>query len=639
MAMPQGPDTANRVDTAWERWSEASMEWTPYLLLVVSTVFASLGSDAAPGGRPVTIALAAAAATWVYILFTRSPKPYRDHRARMAVYFVGFLVIASALMIRNPFYFVFAITGFFHASLLRPWPLTVLGVAATSILINTLITGFPWPTIDQWFLFGAIIVIQTVAIGLGTVLGERLSELSEERRAAVTRLEAALQENAGLQRQLVAQAREAGVLEERGRMAREIHDTIAHGLTGIVTQLEAAEGAETRPEDRRRHTDNALRLARDSLVEARRSVEASRPEALDGVSLPDALDEMARRWSELNDVEVEVRITGDPIAMHPEIEAALLRTAQEALANVAKHAHASRAGVTLSYMGDVVSLDVRDDGVGFAVDVEPAERAAGFGLTAMRQRVTRVAGTLAIESEPGGGTAISARVPAIAAGRRGERPSRGRLVSPIRLLIVDDHPVVRDGLRGMFAGDAGFQVVGEAADGDEAVAAARTLQPDVILMDLRMPRADGTTAIRRLAEQGIGSRVLVLTTYDTDSDVVPAIEAGATGYLLKDSPREELFRAVRAAHEGESVLAPSVASRLMQQLRTPTQDALSERELEVLGLIAQGETNRGAASRLFISEATVKTHLLHIYAKLDVNDRAAAVATAYERGLLTPRAR
>jgi DNA-binding NarL/FixJ family response regulator len=146
----------------------------------------------------------------------------------------------------------------------------------------------------------------------------------------------------------------------------------------------------------------------------------------------------------------------------------------------------------------------------------------------------------------------------------------------------------------------------------------------------------GAAAIRKLAEQGAGARVLVLTTYDSDRDVVPALEAGATGYLLKDAPREQLVRAIRAAARDEAVLAPSVATRLVSQLRAPAQDALSDRELEVLTLIAQGETNRGAAARLFISEATVKTHLLHIYAKLDVNDRAAAVAAGYERGLLVP---
>ncbi|MEV8506075.1 response regulator transcription factor [Actinoplanes sp. NPDC051475] len=204
----------------------------------------------------------------------------------------------------------------------------------------------------------------------------------------------------------------------------------------------------------------------------------------------------------------------------------------------------------------------------------------------------------------------------------------------IGLLIVDDHPVVRDGLRGMFAGDDRFEVRGEAADGREALAVARAVGPDVVLMDLRMPGMDGVTAIRELREQGCAARVLVLTTYDTDSDVLPAIKAGATGYLLKDTPREELYRAVVAAHRGESVLSPTVAGRLIGSLRSPAQEPLSPRELEVLGLIARGCTNREAAARLFIGEATVKTHLLHAYAKLGVRDRAAAVAAAFERGLL-----
>jgi DNA-binding NarL/FixJ family response regulator len=204
----------------------------------------------------------------------------------------------------------------------------------------------------------------------------------------------------------------------------------------------------------------------------------------------------------------------------------------------------------------------------------------------------------------------------------------------IGLLIVDDHPVVRDGLRGMFTADPRFEVLGEAGDGAEAIAAGERLRPDVILMDLRMPRMDGVTAIKELAERGVTARVLVLTTYDTDSDVLPAIEAGATGYLLKDSPREELFRAVEAAARGQAVLSPAVATRLMGQMRQPASEPLSQRELQVLELIAQGSTNREAAKALFISEATVKTHLLHVYAKLGVNDRAAAVATAFSRGYL-----
>ncbi|MCS7482922.1 response regulator [Umezawaea endophytica] len=207
----------------------------------------------------------------------------------------------------------------------------------------------------------------------------------------------------------------------------------------------------------------------------------------------------------------------------------------------------------------------------------------------------------------------------------------------ISLLIVDDHPVVRDGLRGMFGTDPRFQVVGEAGDGAEAVATAERLRPDVILMDLRMPGTDGVAAIRELAKRGVPSRVLVLTTYDTDSHVLPAIEAGATGYLLKEASRTELVHAVEAAARGQAVLSPAVATRLLGQVRKPAPAPLSQRELEVLELIALGSTNREAAKRLFISETTVKTHLLHVYAKLGVNDRAAAVAAAFSRGYLALR--
>jgi DNA-binding NarL/FixJ family response regulator len=210
-------------------------------------------------------------------------------------------------------------------------------------------------------------------------------------------------------------------------------------------------------------------------------------------------------------------------------------------------------------------------------------------------------------------------------------------MTSIRLVIVDDHPVVRDGLRGMFAGVPDIEVVGEAADGNQGVEVAIAQGADVVLMDLRMPGGDGVTAIRQLAARSPTTHVLVLTTYDTDRDVVAAIAAGATGYLLKDSPRDELFRAVRAAHRGESVLAPAVTDRLMSQLRAPVREPLTQREVQVLELMSQGMTNRAIAGSMFISEATVKTHLVHIYAKLGVGDRAGAVATAFELGLLGMR--
>ncbi|MET7490317.1 response regulator transcription factor [Streptomyces sp. NPDC005538] len=207
----------------------------------------------------------------------------------------------------------------------------------------------------------------------------------------------------------------------------------------------------------------------------------------------------------------------------------------------------------------------------------------------------------------------------------------------ISVLIVDDHPVVRDGLRGMFESAPGFRVLGEASDGVEAVERAAALDPDVILMDLRMPGGGGVDAIRELTRRSARAKVLVLTTYDTDSDTLPAIEAGATGYLLKDAPRDELFTAVRAAAAGRTVLSPAVASRLVSAVRgpqTPGNEPLSAREREVLVLVAKGTSNREIARELFISEATVKTHLTHLYGKLGVKDRAAAVAVAYDRGIL-----
>ena len=204
----------------------------------------------------------------------------------------------------------------------------------------------------------------------------------------------------------------------------------------------------------------------------------------------------------------------------------------------------------------------------------------------------------------------------------------------IRVLLVDDHPVVRHGLRGMLDAEPDLEVVGEAGSGSAGVDLAADLAPDIVLMDLRMPDGDGVEATGRILARLPGTRVVVLTTYDTDRDILRAIEAGASGYLLKDAAPAELADAVRAAARGETVLAPSVASTLVRQVRKPAPPALSAREAEVLRLVAQGRTNAEIGKRLYISEATVKTHLLRIFNKLDVDDRTAAVTTAMTHGLI-----
>jgi len=204
----------------------------------------------------------------------------------------------------------------------------------------------------------------------------------------------------------------------------------------------------------------------------------------------------------------------------------------------------------------------------------------------------------------------------------------------VRVLVVDDHPVVRAGLLGLLQAEPDLEVVGEAADGDEAITRVSSLRPDVVLMDLRMPRMDGATATARIVATDPQARVLVLTTYSTDSDILRAVEAGASGYLLKDTPRRELADAVRAAARGETVLAPPVAARLVTRMRAPAQDALTPREVDMLTLVAGGLSNAEIGRQLPISEATVKTHLLKVFVKLEVDDRTRAVTVAIERGIL-----
>jgi len=208
------------------------------------------------------------------------------------------------------------------------------------------------------------------------------------------------------------------------------------------------------------------------------------------------------------------------------------------------------------------------------------------------------------------------------------------VTGPVQVLLVDDHPVFRDGLRQLLDGTGEFHVVAEAADGLEALAHVRRHRVDVVLMDLNLPRMDGVTATARLRETTPEAKVLVLTTYDRDDQVVSALAAGAVGYLLKDASRTELIDAVRAAARGEAVLAPSAARRVLNRAARPAAGLLKPRELELLRLVADGATNREAAGRLFVSEATVKAYLLRIYDRLGARDRASAVAAAYERGLL-----
>lgn len=380
----------------WERLLERQMAAAPYLMLAISTVLSLL----ADGWSWLTLGLAVLAAAWIWLV------------PRGTVYVAGLVVVIAALCTQGLWFAgFFGFVGYLHSWQYLKGKWRFAGLSATAaISVAAYRGGLPEPTppaILTYLFFTAAIV---AVVGLFSFVGEVTTERSAERKRMVTQLEETMRENAGLHAQLLVQAREAGMLDERQRMAAEIHDTLAQGLTGIITQLQAAKQAE----DGGRHIDNAVRLARESLAEARRSVHAVGPGQLEAAPLHEALGDVVARWSELNGVRADFTTTGTVRPMHPEVEETLLRTAQEALANAAKHAGASRVGLTLSYMEDLVTLDVRDDGAGF--DPDRVRDGGGFGLTSMRKRVSRMAGTLEIESEPGAGTAISASVPVVPRG-------------------------------------------------------------------------------------------------------------------------------------------------------------------------------------------------------------------------------
>ena len=470
---------------------------------------------------------------------------------------------------------------------------------------------------------------------------------------------------------LYRQARELGVAEERNRLAREVHDTLAQGLTAIALQLEAAERLMPPGGEANRLVAEARALARRSLGEARRAVWGLSPTALDGRSLPEALANETAAFGQRTGLAAGFSYRGDA---DPPLEgdqaAAMLRIAQEALHNVEKHAAATRVRVELEYRpgrggetppkgsaggaaaggetAPLLALLVADDGQGFDQAESRPEGGGGFGIVSMRERLRLVGGELEIESAPGWGTRVRAHLPL----RDGDRSQRSdaanggvpqaadrRSPTPIRILLVDDHPLAREGIRRLLAGQQDAVVVGEASDGVEGVERALALRPDVVLMDLQMPRLGGVGAVRALRESWPEARVLILTTFAGDEALFEALRAGARGYLLKDAGAEELADALRTVHEGGSLVQPVMATRLLDRFgelatRELGGDGLTERELDVLRLVAAGSRNREIAEQLVVTEKTVKYHLGLVYAKLGVSGRTEAVARARELGLL-----
>lgn len=392
--------------SSWERWVDAVFAWIPYALMGLSLALAQLESRSG-ADRLLTLGLTAMAVAWTWATFTRAGRPTRIPQGTLHLYIVGFLVIAAVLVSHQTIFLIYGCAGFFHAALLRPWPLVFIGIGGFAFIVHSHIVTNE-NTGATWAIYLAVVAIQTLTTGAGLFAGERITEVADERRQALLRLEHAMEENAGLHAQLVVQAREAGVLDERERMAGEIHDTIAQGLAGVITQIEATLQSWGDEIEMRRHLDAASDIARQSLADARRSVRDIRPTELDGSRLPAAISDVAHRWSAVAGVPIEFTSTGETRNLPTQVEVALLRATQEALANIGKHAEATRTGITLSFTDDSVVLDIRDDGVGFDPVKKPRNDA--YGLTAMRKRVEQIDGEMHVESARGEGTAISVKV-------------------------------------------------------------------------------------------------------------------------------------------------------------------------------------------------------------------------------------
>ncbi|MEU4580431.1 sensor histidine kinase [Nonomuraea sp. NPDC023979] len=383
------------------RWDRA---WPalPYLFVLLPAGFSLLRE-----WRPEVAALAVFLGVWHW--FMVSSRFSRIERLAVAVLYFAVMLAAVGVLVRIDSAFTVAGLGaFVQAFAVLPGWKAYAGVAATAaVLVGA--RPEPRPAGEMIFSFLlAVLVASTVGLFIQTI-----SEQNRQRQAMIARLRELAEENASLQARFLTRAREAGVLGERQRMAREIHDTIAQGLTAILTQLEVVDDLVAGVPAARARIATVRALARDSLDEARRSVRAMRPAPLEEARLAAAVEDVAAAWSRASGVPAPVEVTGEARPLHAEVEATLLRVAQEALANVARHARAGRVAVTLSYMEDVVVLDVRDDGAGFDPGAVEPSAAGGFGLMGMRQRVARLAGEFAVESAPGQGTGISATVPAV----------------------------------------------------------------------------------------------------------------------------------------------------------------------------------------------------------------------------------
>lgn len=432
--------------------------------------------------------------------------------------------------------------------------------------------------------------------------------------------------------------RDLGILEERNRLAREIHDTLAQSLSALVLDLSAhaADLLKSAPE-LLPDAEGMRLLAQETLREVRRSIWSLQPGQLDGRTISEALKAEAAGLQRFG-ISATLEVRGVPGALPPAVETALLRIAQEALANVRKHAQADTALVGLTFGEHDLELRIDDNGRGLPEEAVAPSVDGGFGLGSMRERARGIGGELVIQPRPGGGTSLLCSVPrsgqATPAPPAPAAPARAPVhaAGGVTVGIVDDHTLVREGLRRLLTDVPGITITLEAGDGEAGLEQVRRNPPDVLLLDMQMPKLNGLQLLERLRDLGLPTRVIILTTFSQDEMIYQAMRQGARGYLLKETTGQELQDAVFVVARGGTLLTPVAAGRLADRLHA--RDALTEREREVLALLVEGLRDKETAARLGTSVKTVQFHVSNILGKLGARSRAEAVRIAIDRGLL-----
>ncbi|WP_090738360.1 hybrid sensor histidine kinase/response regulator transcription factor [Paenibacillus sp. Mc5Re-14] len=425
--------------------------------------------------------------------------------------------------------------------------------------------------------------------------------------------------------QYLSQIEQITLLEERDRLSKDLHDTMGHSYTSIIMGLEILR-TELATKDGEQKIDSLLQLARNSMEEVRAYLhQIDSPQ--ESLPLTVTLQQLAEEFQKHAKVNVRTRIIGEEYIVSKQAKMTLYRCLQESLTNAVRHGQSTEIIVSLHFEPQQTRLDVQDNGDG----VE--EWKDGFGLTAMKERATQLQGRVTVYSEKGEGTFISCVLP--------------RLIQlsdeRIRLCIVDDHSFIRDSLHTILDGQEDLQVVGVAEDGEQAVELCRSLNPDLILMDLEMPNQDGIRATKIIKETWPDIRVLILSTFQDTERAKEIMRSGADGYLLKSIESRELAETIRLVYRGGTVINQDLFHRMWdgndeEESVGPRSDGeeygLTKRELEVLNLLSQGNRYKTISEKLYLSNGTVRNYASTLYDKLGVNNREEAVQKARDTGLL-----